>query len=124
MNKFIGTHVDLEMVKGILVAKYKTGPKIDLIAAKQILRDRINFTENKSIPVLVIDAGLVSMDKQARDFLSSEEGIQGISASAIISNSKVNSMLVNFVLLVSRPNLPVRMFTSYSEAMAWLDTYK
>jgi len=124
MKTFTGLHVDLEMAGGILIAKYKSGPKIDLQAAKQILQERINFTEEKSIPVLVIDSGLVSMDKQARDFLSSEEGIKGIKASAIISNSKVNSMLVNFVLLISRPNLPVKMFTNYNDAMAWLDTFK
>lgn len=123
-NKHIGAHVDLEMAKGVLIAKYKSGPKIDIEAARLILQERLDFTDGKSIPVLVIDAGLVSMDKQARDYLSSEVGIQGITASAIISNSKVNSMLVNFVLLISRPNLPVKMFTNYNEAITWLDTFK
>jgi hypothetical protein len=63
------------------------------------------------------------MDKSARDFLSSNEGIRGIRASALISSSIVNSMLVNFVLKISRPELPVKVFTKRDEALDWLQTF-
>ncbi len=118
-----GKYVDLEMGDNFLIARYKAGPKIDLPAAKQILDERLTYTNNKDVPVLVIDSGLVSMDKQARDFLSSSEGVKGISASAIISSSVVNSMLVNFVLKISRPNLPVKVFTDRTAAELWLKSF-
>jgi len=118
-----GKFVDLEFKDNFLVARYKAGPKIDLSAAKIILSERIEFTNNTSYPVLVIDSGLVSMDKQARDFLSSNEAIEGIRASAIISSSVVNSMLVNFILKISRPNLPVRVFTDRKTAETWLNSF-
>lgn len=116
----IGQHVDLEWRGGILVAQYKAGPKINLNTAQEILAQRMRFTNGKDVPVLVIDSGMVSMDKQARDFLSSTEGVQGIKASAIISTSVVNSMLVNFILKISRPNLPVKLFTDRYSAEKWL----
>jgi hypothetical protein len=121
--KKIGDFVDLEMHDKYLIARYKAGPKIDLSAAKIILNERLEFTNYKSVPVLVIDSGLVSMDKQARDFLSSDEAIKGIRASAIISSSVVNSMLVNFILKISRPNLPVKVFTDLTAAENWLNSF-
>ena len=121
--KFVSQHVDLQWIGPILEATYKSGPKIDLATAKNILRERLEFTEGKSVPVLVIDSGLVSMDKTARDFLSSNEGIQGIRASALISSSIVNSMLVNFILKISRPELPVKVFTKREDALEWLKTF-
>jgi hypothetical protein len=118
-----GKFVDLEMMDNFLIARYKAGPRIDISAAKIILHERLEFTNYKSYPVLVIDSGLVSMDKQARDFLSSNEAITGIRASAIISSSVVNSMLVNFILKISRPNLPVRVFTDRTAAETWLNSF-
>ncbi len=118
-----GRYVDLEMAGNILVATYKAGPKIDLAAAKEIVKERVAFTNQKAVPVLVIDHGMVSMDRQAREFLSSDLGVEGISASAIISSSTVNSMLVNFILRISRPNLPVKMFTSKESAIQWLNEF-
>ncbi len=116
-------YVNLELINNILVARYKSGPKINLDAAKIILKERLEFTNNKDMPVLVIDSGLVSMNKEARDFLSSPEGVKGIRASAIISLSVVNSMLVNFILKISRPNLPVKIFTNRRVAEEWLKTF-
>ncbi len=116
-------YVNLELLNNILVARYKSGPKINLDAAKIILKERLEFTNHKDMPVLVIDSGLVSMNKEARDFLSSPEGVKGIRASAIISSSVVNSMLVNFILKISRPNLPVKVFTSRKAAEEWLKTF-
>ena len=121
--KFTGKHVDLQWVGPILEATYKQGPKIDLEAAKDIIKERMAFTEGKSILLLVIDSGLVSMDKNARDYLSSNDGIQGIRASALISTSIVNSMLVNFILKISRPDLPVKVFTKREEAISWLNSF-
>jgi hypothetical protein len=116
-------YVDLRWIGKVLEATYKPGPRIDLDAAKTILKERLTFTDGKDVPVLVIDSGLVSMDKSARDYLSSNEGIKGIRASALISHSKVNSMLVNFVIKISRPNLPVKVFTDREEAMEWLNSF-
>jgi hypothetical protein len=118
-----GQYVDLKWIGRVLQATYKPGPKIDLDAAKTILQERLDFTNGKSVPVLVVDSGVVSMDKNARDFLSSNDGIKGIRASALISQSRVNSMLVNFVIKISRPNLPVKVFTDRSSAINWLESF-
>ena len=121
--KVTNEHVDLKWIGNILEATYKAGPKIDLEAAKDILSERLEFTGGKDVPVLVVDSGLVRMDKHARDFLSSNDGVKGIRASALISSSVVNSMLVNFILKISRPNLPVKVFTDREDALNWLKSY-
>ena len=116
-------YVELDQVGQILVARYKAGIVINLDIAKIIVKERLDFTSNKDVPVLVLDSGLVSMDKQARDYLSSDDGVRGIRASAIILSSVINSMLVNFILKISRPNLPVKVFTERDAAEKWLISF-
>ena len=107
----------------ILEARYKAALQVDRDAAVEIVQERLDFTENRSVPVLLLDSGLVKMDKRARDYMSSEEGIRGLNAIAIILSSVVNSMLLNFLLKISRPGLPVRVFRDRDQAMEWLKTF-
>lgn len=53
---------------GILIATYKAGLKMTIDDAKHIVNERLKLLEGKSLPVLIIDSGVVSMDKSARDF--------------------------------------------------------
>jgi hypothetical protein len=123
MKEKEGKYVYLSQEGDILIARYKAGLHIDLEAAQSIIDDRLTFTKNKDVPVLLLDSGLVKMDKNARDFMSSDEGIRGLRSIAIILTSVVNSMLLNFLLKISRPGLPVKVFTDKKLAMDWLQTF-
>ncbi len=123
MKKKEGKYTYLEQHGEILEARYKAGLQIDREAAEQIVEERLEFTNNKPMPVLLLDSGLVKMDKSARDYMSSDDGIRGLRAVAIILSSVVNSMLLNFLLKISRPGLPVKVFTDRDNAMEWLKTF-
>ena len=116
-------YVYYEVKDGILIATYKKGNKINLDIAKKIVEDRLKFTGNKSMAVLVHNHGVLSMDKEARDYLSSAAGSQGLKAGAIILDSEFTSMLGNFILSVSKPVIPAKLFTNVSQAMKWLQKY-
>lgn len=123
MKQKEGKYTHLTMHGDILEARYKAALQVDRDAAVEIVQERLDFTDNKSVPVLLLDSGLVKMDKSARDYMSSEEGIRGLIAIAIILSSVVNSMLLNFLLKISRPGLPVRVFRDRDQAMEWLKTF-
>ena len=123
MKQKEGKYTRLTMHGDILEARYKAALQVDRDAAVEIVQERLDFTENRSVPVLLLDSGLVKMDKRARDYMSSEEGIRGLNAIAIILSSVVNSMLLNFLLKISRPGLPVRVFRDRDQAMEWLKTF-
>jgi hypothetical protein len=122
MKKFENSQIKMEVSDGILFATYKAGLKLTLDDVQNIVKERLVLLEGKTLPVLIIDAGVVSMDKSARDYLSSEEGISGLKSAAIIENSLFSKMLINFFLKLTNPKLHVKAFGSHEDALKWLKT--
>jgi hypothetical protein len=125
MRKTLDTSaVFFEIDNGILIATYHPQVKtISLKLAKEIVADRLSFIENKAMPTLVLNHGIIKMDKDARDFLSSESGIEGIKCAAILVNSNFTSLTVTFFLKITKPKLLVKTFTQKKEALLWLTTF-
>ncbi|GAC1387155.1 MAG: hypothetical protein NVSMB45_16850 [Ginsengibacter sp.] len=124
MEKKLATaSVDLKINEGILIGTYKKGLRINLIMAKEIVQNRLIFTKNKTLPALIYNQGVISMDREAREYLSSAEGIRGLKAAAIILDSPFGSFLGNFFLSVNKTKLPVKIFSSSNRAVKWLKQY-
>jgi len=119
-------YMHYELIDGILICTYQSGLEITLDVAKNIVRNRLNFTENKSYPVLLNDKGLVSVDKSAREYFASEEGIKGVTAAALVANTVFNTFLGNFFIKVTviKPPVPTRLFTNEVKAIKWLEQFK
>jgi hypothetical protein len=116
-------YVYYEVKDNILIATFKKGSRINLEIAKKIVQDRLKFTGNKAMVALVFNHGVISMDKEARDFFSSPAGNEGLKAGAIILDSEFTSILGNFFLSVNKPNIPAKMFTNVSQAVKWLQKF-
>ena len=108
MKKFENSQIKMELEDGVLFATYKAGLQLTLDDVQNIVKERLILLEGQSLPVLIIDAGVVSMDKSARDYLSSEDGISGLKSAAIIENSLFSKMLINFFLKLTNPKLQVK----------------
>ena len=117
-------YVYLELHDDLLIGTYKKGLKINLEIAKEIVRAWQDFTEHKPVLQLVYNAGVVSMDKKARDYLSSDEAVGKIIAGAIVLDSPFGSFLGNFYLSVSKPKIPARIFSKTENALKWLDKFR
>ena len=125
MAKILDTqYVYLELHDDLLIGTYKKGLKIDLDIAKEIVRTWQDFTEHKPVLQLVYNQGVVSMDKKARDYLSSKEAVGKIIAGAIVLDSPFGSFLGNFYLTVSKPKMPARIFSNTEAALKWLDKFR
>ncbi len=122
MKKFENSQIKMELEDGVLFATYKAGLQLTLDDVQNIVKERLVLLDGQSLPVLIIDAGVVSMDKSARDYLSSEDGISGLKSAAIIENSLFSKMLINFFLKLTNPKLQVKAFVSHEEALKWLKT--
>lgn len=113
-------HVMFELEGDLLVATYKRGARIDLPAAKKIVRDRFDFVNGREVLVLAQSEGPLTMNKEARAFLSSDEAVRELKAAAILSEHPVTAFVGNFIVRVNRPAIPVRIFTSREKAIGWL----
>ena len=125
MAKYLDTsYVYFEMHDDLLIGAYKKGLKINLEIAKQIVKTRLEFTDYQPKLTLALNWGVISMDKKARDYLSSAEGVRGVIAGAIVLDSPVGSFLGNFFLSVSKPRVPARIFTKKEDAIKWLSKFR
>ena len=117
-------YIRLELLPdGILVAFYKKHKVVTLEMAKEIVGTRLNFVGRVPRPVLIYNLGVLQMDKPARKYVSSGDGIAGIKAAAIIADKLSTYIIMGFIMSVERPPMPTRIFTRRSKAVAWLTTF-
>jgi hypothetical protein len=66
--------------------------------------------------------GARSMTRDARVFYSSEECARTVSAAALVVGSPLSRALGNFFTGLNKTKMPLKLFSSESEAKAWLMT--
>lgn len=103
----------------ILVLKYNTS-HITFDLALEILEDKFKFLNNSKYLALIDVSDVKFFDSKAKQLLSSNKGIEGISKCAIITNSIVESVMANFFLLIEKPKVETKLFSNYDSAIAWL----
>lgn len=116
-------YVYFQIKEHILIATYKKGLRIDVEMAKEIVDQRLALIGDTAYPTMVFNLGVISINKAARDYLSSGRGILGVKAGALILDSPLSLVLGNFFLSVSRPRIPTRIFRDPASAMKWLQKF-
>jgi len=116
-------YLQLYIKDGILVGHYREKVHINLAMAHDIVRSRLAFTKGKAYPTMIIGHGIVSMDKPAREYLSSAPATEGLIATAIVVNSEFHRIVGNFFISVNRTPMPVRIFRDAARAVKWLQKF-
>ena len=117
-------YVYLELNEGIISGYYKSELIIDLETAKDIVKLRNEFQDQKIYPAMIFDNGVRSMNKEARDYFSTKEGSRGLSAAALVLKSPFSKMFGNFLLKINSPVMPVKIFNDQVKAKLWLNQFK
>lgn len=123
-KSFENDYVEFRLKDGILYIHFKPNITITEDIAREIVAARKEFTEGKTYPGIGDDSGIWGIEKGARDYFASTEGTSGVSAAALVLKSSFSKILGNFILKVSRPTQPARIFTSQEKALEWLEQYK
>jgi len=126
MKKILDTpYVHFELQDDdVLICTYKKGSKLNLDMAKEIVKARLELMNYEPTLVLVYNQGVVSMDKKAREYLASDDGVKGVIAAAIVVGSPFTSFMANFFVSVNRPKMPVRIFSNAKDALKWLQKFR
>ena len=93
---------------------------ITLTAAREYIEAAARLCKGKSVPVLIDIRNVRSGDREARQYLASEEVARITKASAVLVSSPVTRILGNFFKGLNKPPYPVELFTSESDALEWL----
>jgi hypothetical protein len=117
-------YVYMKLEDGILRGYYKENVRITAEIARTIVKERFEYFDRKSFPALIFDNGVKSIDKEARVYFSSPEGIIGLTAACLVLKSSFSMVLGNFLLKLNRPIIPVRIFTNELSALKWLEQFR
>ncbi len=93
---------------------------MDLALAKKITKHRLVLQEGKRYPILSNIRNVKDSTRDAREFLASEEGCEGVIKAAILIKSPVSKIIANFFINTSRPIVPTKIFTDERKAKKWL----
>lgn len=112
----------IEVVNGILIATYKEETHVDLEVAKKVVETRLNYQPNIVMPGYADIRGIVSMTKDAREYLA-KNGSERVIAAGLLSTSTFNRVIGNFYLYVNQPDIPTKLFKTQESAIDWLKKF-
>src|SRR6185369_10775470 len=95
----------------------------ELEDAKENVAAIVKINQAKPLPVLVDMRRAQMIDRETRAYYSSSEGLAATKALALLVDSPFTRMKANFFIRISQPSVPTQMFTSESEAIAWLKAF-
>lgn len=109
----------------IIFGIYSPKLEIDLAIAKELIENRLDYSEQRPVYTLIDFTNVKSVTKEARDFMNSPEGgLKGLLGGAFLSNNVVGTLFINLYLKVSHPVIPAKFFTNKNEALTWLKKIK
>jgi hypothetical protein len=107
--------------EGILHVRHEPGVVITLEDAKEQLRAGRQVSNGKRVPYLVDMRAIKFTDQAARDYFSSPEGIMAWSRVALLVGGASSAAIGNmWVAVHGDVETPSKVFSSESEAIAWL----
>ncbi len=120
---YSGEVIDMWFEEGILIGMYKV-ENVDLNVAKLATQERLAFIKGTAYPCLADYTKVKSTSKDARDFFATEESSSLMTSLAVLTDSNLGKVIVNFYLQISKPKFPTKLFTDREEALTWLKKFK
>ena len=108
---------------GIVEIIIRESSFIGVEECEQIVNAYEQILDDRKYPLLHIIEDFVSIDKDARDYSSSDEGLKFSKVEAFVINSLGHKILANFYMKVNKPSVPTKFFRTKEEAEDWLKKY-
>lgn len=108
---------------GIVEIVFKKSSNIGVVECKEMIETYRANLEPKKYPLLHVIEDFVNIEKSAREFSATEEGLSFSKAEAYVMNSLAHKLLANFYMKVDKPSVPTKFFTNKTEAEDWLVNY-
>lgn len=127
LESFENEYTKMQFVKGVLLIEYKTKLIIDLEVAKKCVADRLLFSKGKRYPIVADMRNVIRTSKEAKQFLSTNAAIEGISAGGFVAQNHferlLGSVFLSLYVNFNPTKPPVKIFSSVEEAINWASFY-
>lgn len=94
--------------------------EVSLVDAKESIAAMAKISQGKGYPTLVDLRKEKAMSREAREYFAGEETAKVQSAVALFVESSLSRVIANFFIGLNKTKMPIRVFTSESEAIKWL----
>jgi len=105
---------------GIIHQTLDPGSEVTLEDIKEDISLYSVLDKKRKAFVLIDLCNVNSVEKQARDYLASEETAKKVSAAALVAQTRTSKVLGNFFLGLNKPMMPVKLFMSTDDGLDWL----
>jgi hypothetical protein len=110
--------------RGFVHKVTKDGAEYTLADAQEDLDAVIKVCNGMRCPLLVDERGLRGVDQQTRSLWASKQVSDAIKAIAVITgNSPITNMIGNFMLTITKPLVPLKLFSTEQAAMPWVEWF-
>jgi hypothetical protein len=128
MNEVKYRHITIwteDLYPDIIFGIYSPKLVIDISMAKELVDNRLDFTQGKPVYTMIDFTNVKSVTKEARDYMNNPEGgLKAVLGGAFLSNNVVATLFINLYLKVNNPSIPAKLFTNKAEAIHWLTKIK
>ena len=121
-NKFENEHIIFELRDGILYGRYKV-KELDLEIAQSATAFRKEVLQGRKLPAVADISTIKHVSKEGRQFISSPQAGEDMTALAVILNNPVTRMMGNFFMKFNQPEYPFRFFSNIEEATLWIKKF-
>lgn len=97
---------------------------VDFSLVDDAIIKRLELANGRTFPVFSDLRVVKNSSREARERMASMDGGRGVSAVAVLVNSKVQRVIYNFFHSIYKAPAPAKLFTDKEKALAWLEQYK
>jgi len=121
---FENEHIKTFIEDGVLYMEYKQSGMLTLEVVKEAITERLKIANGTVLPIFVDFRKPHGATKEAKIYLSSDKGIEGLSACAVMINSVMGMVAFNFYMTFDAPPRPIKAFVHKEKALLWLNQFK
>lgn len=108
---------------GIIYARALSGSVQTIADARENMQLTNQLVNGRPYAMLVDIREIRSQDRDAREHYVQPTTSPSLRAVAVLIGSPMSKMIGNFLIGFSKPQIPTRLFSSETEAIAWLKEF-
>lgn len=113
-----------EESEDIVFIEYTQDLKVDLPMAKELVADRLDFTNNKKHYLILNVSNAKAVTHDAKLFMQDpENGLKNILGAAFLASNPVSALIANIFIKTSK-SFPAKFFSKKQEAFDWIKDLK
>lgn len=108
---------------GIVQVDFEKNLLVDVKECEEIMEVYHQILAPQKYPILHIAGKYMNTTSAAREFGSSEKGLEYSKAEAYVIHSLAQKIVANYYMKFNKPTIPTQFFKTKEEAVNWLLTF-